>query len=93
MSALAPEGDLSSYVSNVEWEVTGVPVVRHELIYGCCPEPFPDVTFYIQVCYVLKVKCLSNDQELVQSEPVTPSNPKWETAKITNKHNTKRPYG
>ena len=71
MSALAPEGDLSSYVSNVEWEVTGVPVVRHELIYGCCPEPFPDVTFYIQVSSI----SLARSQILAsaQKRVLTPS--------------------
>ena len=26
-----------------------MPVIRHELFYGCCPEPYPDVTFYIQL--------------------------------------------
>lgn len=45
----ATEGDMSSYVSNVEWEVTGIPAVRHEVTYSCCPQPFPDVTFCIQV--------------------------------------------
>ena len=22
---------------------------RHEVFYGCCPEPYPDVTFYIKL--------------------------------------------
>ena len=49
VTTLSPEGDMSSYVSNVEWEVRAVPAIRHEMIYSCCPEPFPDVTFYLQV--------------------------------------------
>ena len=55
ISKFAPEGDLSSYVPNVEWEVTGVPAIRHEVVYNCCPEPFPDVTFYIQVMIINRV--------------------------------------
>lgn len=40
-------GDLSSYVQNVEWDVVRLPVIRHEISYGCCPEPYPDATFFI----------------------------------------------
>ncbi|KAJ8304648.1 hypothetical protein KUTeg_018231, partial [Tegillarca granosa] len=42
-------GDLSSSETNVEWDVTGFPAIRHVLYYGCCPEPYPDVTFYLQL--------------------------------------------
>jgi hypothetical protein len=41
--------DLSSTKENVEWIIDKVPIVRHELFYGCCPEPYPDVTFYIHL--------------------------------------------
>ena len=51
ISATLPEGDTSSYMSNGEWAIVGVPAVRHELMYGCCPEPYPDVTFYVQVFF------------------------------------------
>ena len=50
VTARNPQGDISHYISNGEWTIVGVPAVRHELIYGCCPQPYPDVTFYIQVC-------------------------------------------
>lgn len=40
-------GDLSSMKKNVEWIISNVEVERHVLKYGCCPEPYPDITFYI----------------------------------------------
>ncbi|XP_063431034.1 neuronal acetylcholine receptor subunit alpha-10-like [Mytilus trossulus] len=40
-------GDLSSMKKNVEWIIEKVEVERHVLKYGCCPEPYPDITFYI----------------------------------------------
>lgn len=40
-------GDLASYIDNAEWTVDNIPVERHVLYYNCCPEPYPDVTFYI----------------------------------------------
>lgn len=42
-----PTGDLDNYIVNSEWEVNNIPVERHVLYYNCCPEPYPDVTFYI----------------------------------------------
>jgi hypothetical protein len=41
------QGDLSSMKDNVEWEVPQVTSERHVAYYGCCPEPYPDVTFYV----------------------------------------------
>uniref|UniRef100_A0A8C5PXP7 Cholinergic receptor nicotinic alpha 9 subunit n=1 Tax=Leptobrachium leishanense TaxID=445787 RepID=A0A8C5PXP7_9ANUR len=38
-------GDLSDFVENVEWEMQGMPAVRNVITYGCCSEPYPDVTF------------------------------------------------
>ncbi|KAJ1214809.1 hypothetical protein NDU88_002420 [Pleurodeles waltl] len=38
-------GDLSDYVENVEWEMHGMPAVKNVITYGCCSEPYPDVTF------------------------------------------------
>ncbi|XP_069137242.1 neuronal acetylcholine receptor subunit alpha-9-like [Argopecten irradians] len=40
-------GDLTSFVSNVEWDVKAINIIRHVIYYGCCPEPYPDVTFYL----------------------------------------------
>ena len=32
--------DISSYISNPEWDLLGAPAERHEIIYECCPEPY-----------------------------------------------------
>ncbi|XP_075714038.1 neuronal acetylcholine receptor subunit alpha-7 isoform X1 [Rhinoderma darwinii] len=41
------EADTSEYISNGEWDLVGVPGKRSESFYGCCKEPYPDVTFTI----------------------------------------------
>nr|XP_020641888.1 neuronal acetylcholine receptor subunit alpha-9 [Pogona vitticeps] len=38
-------GDLSDFVEDVEWEMHGMPAVKNVITYGCCSEPYPDVTF------------------------------------------------
>ena len=40
-------GDTSLYSSNGEWDLIGMPVRRNVLTYSCCPEPYPDLTFYV----------------------------------------------
>lgn len=49
MSGISSEADLSAFVDSVEWELTSVPMVRNVLYYKCCPEPYPDVTFYLKM--------------------------------------------
>lgn len=44
-----PQGDLSSAVTNVEWTYVSLKAERHVLYYGCCPEPYPDVTYYLKL--------------------------------------------
>ena len=41
--------DLTNFVSNGEWELITVTAVRNVVTYSCCPEPFPDVRFYIHI--------------------------------------------
>jgi len=41
--------DLANYVLNGEWELLTVGVQRNEIIYACCVEPYPDVTFTIVI--------------------------------------------
>ncbi|XP_035669363.1 neuronal acetylcholine receptor subunit alpha-10-like [Branchiostoma floridae] len=43
----APSGDLSNFIRNEEWTITELRAIRSEAYYSCCPEPYPDVTFYI----------------------------------------------
>ncbi|ELV10431.1 neuronal acetylcholine receptor subunit alpha-9 [Tupaia chinensis] len=38
-------GDLSDFIEDVEWEVHGMPAAKNVISYGCCSEPYPDVTF------------------------------------------------
>ncbi|XP_023339135.1 neuronal acetylcholine receptor subunit alpha-7 isoform X2 [Eurytemora carolleeae] len=42
-------GDTSTYILNGEWDLIGVPAKRNEVIYECCPEPYLDITFIIQI--------------------------------------------
>lgn len=67
------ETDLSNFVDNGEWELIQGNVTRNVVTYGCCDEPFPDVTFYIHLrrrikyylmniilpCVILSVLCLA----------------------------------
>uniref|UniRef100_A0A8C4RQF2 Cholinergic receptor nicotinic alpha 9 subunit n=1 Tax=Erpetoichthys calabaricus TaxID=27687 RepID=A0A8C4RQF2_ERPCA len=38
-------GDLSDFVENVEWEVHGMPAAKNVIMYGCCSDPYPDITY------------------------------------------------
>ncbi|KAK2167529.1 hypothetical protein NP493_1271g01048 [Ridgeia piscesae] len=46
---LGEEGDLSNYVPNTEWALVKLHVVRNTTLYSCCDEPYPDVTYTIQI--------------------------------------------
>ena len=39
--------DLNNYVYSGEWDLLEISVLRNEMYYKCCNEPYPDVTFYI----------------------------------------------
>ncbi|XP_077865207.1 neuronal acetylcholine receptor subunit alpha-7-like [Saccoglossus kowalevskii] len=49
LQKLYEEGDISTFTTNGEWDLIGVPVVRSEFTYPCCPEPYPDISFYIHI--------------------------------------------
>ncbi|CAE1172368.1 CHRNN [Acanthosepion pharaonis] len=65
--------DLTNFVDNGEWELVSVKVRRNVVYYACCPEPFPDVTFYVHLrrrikyylmnliipCIILSILCLA----------------------------------
>ncbi|XP_059378272.1 neuronal acetylcholine receptor subunit alpha-9-II [Carassius carassius] len=38
-------GDLSDFVENVEWECHGMPATKNVIMYGCCSDPYPDITY------------------------------------------------
>ncbi|CAL8352706.1 unnamed protein product [Lota lota] len=41
--------DLADLVENVEWEVEGMPGRRNMIQYGCCADPYPDVTYTLML--------------------------------------------
>ncbi|KAL9968569.1 hypothetical protein ACROYT_G020677 [Oculina patagonica] len=43
------EGDIKKYQTNGEWDLIGIPAERNEIIYVCCPEPYPDVTYTVHI--------------------------------------------
>ncbi len=44
---LKESGDLSKFIPSGEWDLEGMPAVRNEDYYSCCPEPYVDVTYTI----------------------------------------------
>ncbi|XP_020914175.1 neuronal acetylcholine receptor subunit alpha-10 [Exaiptasia diaphana] len=42
-------GDVSKYVTNGEWDLVSFPAKRNEIVYVCCPEPYPDVTYTLHI--------------------------------------------
>lgn len=42
-------GDTSAYIDSGEWELVGMPVVRHVVYYACCEAPYPDLRFHILI--------------------------------------------
>ncbi|KAF7652689.1 hypothetical protein LDENG_00093880 [Lucifuga dentata] len=41
--------DLSDFVPNVEWEVLEMPAKKNVILYGCCSDPYPDITFSLHL--------------------------------------------
>lgn len=39
--------DLGNYIYSGEWELKKIEVIRNEVFYACCMEPYPDVTFSV----------------------------------------------
>lgn len=44
-----PAINLKSYYQSVEWDLISVSARKNIFYYPCCPEPYPDVTFYIRL--------------------------------------------
>lgn len=40
-------GDLSDFVESVEWECHGMPATKNVIMYGCCSDPYPDITYTV----------------------------------------------
>nr|XP_019943607.1 PREDICTED: neuronal acetylcholine receptor subunit alpha-9-like [Paralichthys olivaceus] len=41
--------DLADLVDNVEWEVLGMAAKKNIILYGCCADPYPDVTYTLKL--------------------------------------------
>ncbi|CAF4918226.1 unnamed protein product, partial [Rotaria magnacalcarata] len=41
--------ELSSYVPNGEWDLLDTSYQVNVVRYPCCPEPFPDITFFVRI--------------------------------------------
>ncbi|XP_060903011.1 neuronal acetylcholine receptor subunit alpha-10a isoform X2 [Labrus mixtus] len=41
--------DLADLVDNVEWVVMGMPAKKNIIQYGCCADPYPDVTYTLKL--------------------------------------------
>ncbi|CAJ0576020.1 unnamed protein product, partial [Mesorhabditis spiculigera] len=41
--------DLTNYVTSGEFDLVAVYQKRRVVLYTCCPEPYPDITFYIHI--------------------------------------------
>ena len=50
MFQVGQDGDTSNYIPNSEWTLVHLHVARHVVYYSCCAEPYPDITYVIQVC-------------------------------------------
>lgn len=42
-------GDLSNFITNGEWYLLGMPGKKNTVTYQCCPEPYVDITFIVQI--------------------------------------------
>lgn len=45
----SPEGDISNYIPNSEWQLVYLRVERNVKVYSCCAEPYPDITCHILI--------------------------------------------
>lgn len=41
----ACDGDIKKFIRHGEWDLISMPCSRNEVIYKCCPEPYPDITY------------------------------------------------
>ncbi|TNN47470.1 Neuronal acetylcholine receptor subunit alpha-9 [Liparis tanakae] len=49
LSNALDSADLADFVPNVEWEVLGMPAKKNVIQYGCCSDPYPDITFSLHL--------------------------------------------
>ncbi|XP_048736458.2 neuronal acetylcholine receptor subunit alpha-7-like isoform X1 [Ostrea edulis] len=43
------QADLTNLVLHNEWDVVSMKAIRNVLYYQCCPDPYPDITFSLEI--------------------------------------------
>ncbi|XP_048749154.1 neuronal acetylcholine receptor subunit alpha-3-like [Ostrea edulis] len=43
------ELDISYFVAHNEWQVVESAIIKHNIYYNCCSDPFQDITFHIHI--------------------------------------------
>lgn len=38
-------GDIKKFIRHGEWDLNSMPCKRNQQFYACCPEPYPDITY------------------------------------------------
>ena len=46
---IGEDGDVSNYIPNSEWTLMRMHVNRNVVFYSCCDEPYPDITYTVQM--------------------------------------------
>ena len=49
LTKVGDDGDDSNYIKNSEWTLLKLHAQRNVVFYSCCAEPYPDVTYTIQI--------------------------------------------
>ncbi len=49
LTKVGKDGDDSNYIKNSEWTLLKLHAKRNIRFYSCCAEPYPDVTYTIQI--------------------------------------------
>jgi hypothetical protein len=49
LTKVGEDGDSSNYIKNSEWMLIKIHSQRNVVYYSCCEEPYPDVTYTIQI--------------------------------------------
>ncbi|NP_001355515.1 AcetylCholine Receptor [Caenorhabditis elegans] len=43
------QGDLTNYITNTEWSLIGIRAEKNQVIYSCCPEPYPFIDVHVTI--------------------------------------------
>uniref|UniRef100_A0A3B3T4Q2 Cholinergic receptor, nicotinic, alpha 10b n=1 Tax=Paramormyrops kingsleyae TaxID=1676925 RepID=A0A3B3T4Q2_9TELE len=69
---LLDSADLSDFVENVKWVVFRMPAKKNLILYGCCSDPYPDITYTMHLKRLTVLLSLTVFQLLV-AEIMPPS--------------------